>query len=128
MRDYRKIDFWQKAHVLALDIYKITSERFPKEEAYGLTGQIRRASVSIPSNIAEGCGRESPQDFSRFLAIAKGSCNEVEYQLLLAKDLGYIEEFQHRSLTAQVAEVRRMMHSFAQTLKPPTDKGSARSS
>jgi four helix bundle protein len=122
VRDYRKLDFWPKAHILALDIYKITSDKFPKEETYGLTSQIRRAAVSIPSNIAEGCGRESTQELNRFLAIAKGSCNEVEYQLLLTRDLGYIEKPEHAKLSAQVVEMRRMMHSFAQQLIPPAVK------
>ncbi len=77
MRDFRKLQVWQKSHQLALDIYRLTID-FPKSEQFGLTRQMRRAAVSIPANIAEGCGRETEREFQRFLHIAAGSANELE--------------------------------------------------
>ena len=84
MKDFRQLKVWEKSHQLALAIYKVTKE-FPKEELYGLTSQIRRASMSIPTNIAEGCGRNTDADFARFLQMAMGSASETEYQLILAR-------------------------------------------
>jgi four helix bundle protein len=91
-----------------LSIYKI-SATFPKDELYGLTSQIRRSSVSIPSNIAEGCGREGDAEFGRFLQISMGSVNEVEYQLLLARDLKMITTTDHNYLSIQLECVKRML-------------------
>ena len=85
MKDFRQLKVWEKAHHLALEVYKTTAT-FPKEEIYGLTSQLRRASVSIPTNIAEGCGRNTNADFARFLQIAMGSASETEYELILAHD------------------------------------------
>jgi len=82
---------WEKSHLLTLEIYRAT-ENFPREELYGLTGQIRRASASIPANIAEGFGKDGDADFARFLQIARGSASELEYHLLLVKDLGFLEQ------------------------------------
>ncbi|HRJ76165.1 MAG TPA: four helix bundle protein, partial [Anaerolineales bacterium] len=82
MKDFRQLKVWEKSHQLALAVYKVTKS-FPKEELYGLTTQIRRASMSIPTNIAEGCGRNTDADFARFLQIAMGSASETEYQLIL---------------------------------------------
>jgi len=93
MQDYRKLKVWQKAHELALAVYE-ASARFPREEVYALTSQIRRAAASVPSNIVEGCGRGSNAELMRFLYIALGSANEVEYQLLLARDLGFLQPMQ----------------------------------
>lgn len=89
MRDFKKYDIWQLSHSLTLEIYKLTSN-FPKEEIYSLTSQIRRASSSIPTNISEGCGRNSDKEFNYFLNIALGSASETEYLLILARDLQYI--------------------------------------
>lgn len=91
MRDFKKYDIWKLSHLLTLKIYEIT-KTFPKDEVYGLISQIRRASVSITTNISEGCGRDSDLEFNRFLTIALGSASEVEYLLLLSKDLNYVEE------------------------------------
>ncbi|MEY4835561.1 MAG: hypothetical protein RI980_1676 [Bacteroidota bacterium] len=90
MRDFKKYDIWQLSHELTLEVYKITSG-FPKEELFGLTSQIRRAVSSIPTNISEGCGRNSDKEFNQFLNIALGSASETEYLLTLSKDLNYIE-------------------------------------
>jgi four helix bundle protein len=89
MRDFKKYDIWQLSHELTLEVYKITSI-FPKEELFGLTSQIRRAVSSIPTNISEGCGRNSDKEFNQFLNIALGSASETEYLLTLSKDLNYI--------------------------------------
>lgn len=85
MQDYKKLNVWQKAHLLAVDIYQATNS-FPRNELFGITSQIRRASVSIPANIAEGCGRGSNAELSRFLEFSLGSANELEYQLLLSNN------------------------------------------
>jgi four helix bundle protein len=87
MQDFRNLLVWQKSHELVLEIYRISRD-FPREELFGLTSQMRRCAVSVPSNIAEGCGRGSDPDFARFLIIAMGSCSELEYQVLLSRDLG----------------------------------------
>jgi four helix bundle protein len=97
MRDFREFKVWERSHHLTLAVYKATSS-FPREELYGLTSQIRRARSSIPANIAGGCGRRGDAELSRFLLIAMGSANELEYHLLLARDLDYL--FTRRSPAA----------------------------
>jgi len=91
MRNFKKFRVWEKSHEHVLSVYKSTS-LYPREEVFGITSQIRRSAVSIPSNIAEGCGRKSDLDFKRFLIIAFGSASELEYLLILSKDLAYIED------------------------------------
>jgi four helix bundle protein len=108
MKDFREFKVWAKAHELVLAIYRVT-EIFPKHEMFGLVSQIRRCSSSIPANIAEGCGRLGNSEFHRFLQIACGSANELEYHLLLAKDLGYLDEENYLKLDATLAEVKRML-------------------
>jgi four helix bundle protein len=115
MKDFRDLQVWQKAHQLALGVYRVTST-FPREEVYILTSQLRRGAASIASNIAEGCGRGSDADFRRFLQIAMGCACETEYQLLLARDLGFIEGEPHRELDARVTEVKRMLTGLIQKL------------
>jgi len=116
MKDYRSLKVWEKAHQLACRVYTATRS-FPRDEIYGLTSQMRRAGVSIPANIAEGCGRGSDPELARFLAIAAGSVSELLYLVLLARDLGLIEEPQHRELEEHVAEVKRMISRLTQTLR-----------
>ena len=111
MQDYRKLKVWQKSHVFVLSIYKITA-CFPREEIYSLVNQLRRAAVSIPSNIAEGCGRTGNRGLKQFMSIAMGSTNEVEYQLLLAKDLGYIPTEEYNTLGKEAVEIRKMLASY----------------
>jgi four helix bundle protein len=111
MSDYRKLAVWEKAHQLTLAVYKAT-ESFPKEELYGLTSQMRRAAISIPSNIAEGTGRGSDPELARFLQIALGSAHEVEYQALLARDLGCLNEEYYQKLYQQIEEVKRMLNGL----------------
>lgn len=116
MRDFRQLKVWQKAHVLVLDLYR-HARTFPPEERFSLTAHLLRSATSIPSNIAEGCGRKSDIELARFLSIAAGSASETEYQLLLARDLGYLTEPAHNVLDAQVNEVKRMLNSFVQRLQ-----------
>lgn len=118
MRDYRQLNVWKKAHKLALLIYGAT-RAFPVDERFGLVSQMRRAAVSIPSNIAEGSGRGSDQDYARFARIAAGSVNELEYQCILAKDLGYLSEPDAKRLVEYSAEVRRMLGGLIDTLTHP---------
>lgn len=115
MRDFIKLKVWEKAHRLTLQVYRIT-KNFTSDERFGLTVQLRRAAASVPTNIAEGCGRDSERELARFMSIAAGSASEVEYQLLLACDLNYIQDGIYRELNQQVNEVKRMLNSFIQKL------------
>ena len=115
MKGFRDLKVWEKAHQLTLRIYK-ASALFPKEEMYGLTSQIRRAPVSVPANIAEGCGRSGDAELGRFLQIAMGSASELEYHLLLSRDLSLLAEEEYVPLTLEATEVKRMLASFIQKL------------
>jgi four helix bundle protein len=116
MRDFRELKVWEKGHRLTLAVYKSTA-KFPRDELYGLTSQIRRSSSSIPANIAEGCGRDGDTELARFLGIAMGSTSELEYHLLLAHDLNLLETTEYKELTGEVTEVKRTLTSFIQKLK-----------
>jgi len=116
MKDFKNLHVWSKAHNLVLDIYRTTA-KFPKEEIYGLTSQIRRSAGSIPTNIAEGCGRNSDGELYRFSCISMGSASELEYQLLLIKDLNYINEEDYKILNEKLMEVKKMLNSFMQKVK-----------
>ena len=120
MRDFKSYTAWEKAHRLTLDVYAAT-EGFPKEELYGLKSQIRRSCASVPENIAEGCGRGTDADFARFLHVSAGSANELEYQLLLARDLALLESSTHATLDAQVNDVKRMLATLTRRLKGSWD-------
>jgi len=115
MRDFKKYDIWKLSHKLTLDIYKI-SNAFPKEEVYGLTSQIRRASSSVPTNISEGCGRSSDTEFNRFLTIAIASACETEYLLILSKDLKYINTEQFNELNSEVNTIKKKIYTLKQKL------------
>ena len=115
MKDFRKLQVWDKAHQLALTLYHVTAS-FPRDETYGLASQIRRAASSIPSNIAEGCGREGDAELSRFCTIARGSASELEYQILLAPDLKLIQAYDYEQLTQQTTEIKRMLTVLVQKL------------
>jgi four helix bundle protein len=116
MRDFRKLQVWEKSQALVLGIYRSTLT-FPKEELYGLTSQIRRASVSIPANIAEGAGRESIPERVHFLQIANGSASELNYLLLLSHDLGYLPEEAYIKFSRDLDEIGRMLTGLMKTLK-----------
>ncbi len=115
MRNFRDIKAWGKAHRLTLAVYEAT-KTFPADERFGLTSQARRAAASIPTNIAEGCGRAGEAELARYFHIAAGSASELEYLLLLARDLGYLTDDQQISLTAGVSEVKRMIYAFTLVL------------
>ena len=120
MRNFKSLDIWKKSHLFTLNVYKLTTDFFPKEEMYGLTSQIRRASASIPTNIAEGCGRKSNKELSRFLQISLGSATEAEYQLILAKDLGYINKEIYFANEKNIQEIKKMLTGFIKNLPPDT--------
>ena len=110
MQDFRNLDVWNKAHKITLEIYRLT-ESFPKSEVFGLSSQVRRAASSIATNLAEGCGRTQPE-FGRVVQIAFGSACEVDYQLLLARDLGFLPPQSYEPINADVIEVKRMLNSL----------------
>jgi four helix bundle protein len=116
MRDFTKLGVWTKAHSLTLKIYA-ESALFPRVETYGVTSQLRRAASSIAANIAEGCGREGDPELARFLRISMGSASEVEYFLMLAKDLSYLQQMAYDGLLADLYEVKRMQVGLLQRLK-----------
>ncbi len=116
MKDFRKLKVWQKAHALTLAIYKATGA-FPKYELYGLTSQIQRAAASIPTNIAEGCGKETDADLGRYFQISMGSSSELEYLLLLANDFRYFDSNTYICLNDNLVEVRKMLNAFLKTLR-----------
>jgi four helix bundle protein len=121
MGDYRKLEVWQRAHRLTLDIYRVT-QQFPKEELYGLTGQLRRSSSSIPANLAEGCGRNGDAELARFVDIALGSVNELDYHLMLSRDLGYLQTSQFEFLTAEAQGVAKMLSALGARLRASSNK------
>ena len=116
MSNYRKLLIWQKSISLVTKIYTST-KKFPKEEIFGLTSQIRRSSISIPSNIAEGSGRESNKDFIRFLYISLGSLFEMQTQLEIAKNIEYLTEEEFNNLYEDSREIERMLVSLIKKLK-----------
>jgi four helix bundle protein len=116
LKNYKELNVWQKSYKLCLDIYN-TTKGFPKDELYGLTSQIRRAAVSLPSNIAEGYGRKTTPDYLRSLYIAYGSYCELETQILLAGDLGYIKDNNMKELLAKIGDVERMLKALIRSLE-----------
>ncbi len=116
LKNYKELNVWQKSYELCLKIYKITA-KFPNEERYGLTSQIRRSAVSIPSNIAEGYGRKTTLDYIRMLYISYGSVCELETQILLAGDLGFIEKGALGIANKDIAEIERMLKALIKSLE-----------
>ena len=119
MRNYEDLRVWEEAHRLTLSVYKAT-QAFPKEERFGLTSQIRRASASIPANLAEGCGRRSDGEMARYVQIAMGSGAELSYHLLLAKDLGFVKNDVHAEMNEQVERVMRMLSALSAKVRNPS--------
>jgi four helix bundle protein len=115
MQSFRNLKVWEKAHILTLNVYK-ASRGFPREELYGLTSQMRRSSASIGANIAEGCCRKGDTELGRFLQIAMGSASELEYQLLLARDLEMINSLDFQRLSGEVVEVKKMLAALIHKL------------
>jgi four helix bundle protein len=119
MQDYTKLKVWQKSHALTVSMYNVTGV-FPRHEVFGLISQIRRAAFSIPANIAEGCGRGANPELRQFLYIALGSASELEYYILLARDLHFFTEKQFEALQPRVNEIKRMLAGLIETVsKPP---------
>lgn len=116
MRDFRKLQIWEKSHDLTLRLYELTSQ-FSRNEIYGFTSQIRRACASIPTNIAEGCGRDSSAEFMRFLHIAMGAASETEYLILLAHELKYLNTNEYTELVNAIISVKKMLSSLLKRLK-----------
>jgi four helix bundle protein len=116
MRNFRDLQIWERSHGFTLAIYRVT-QAFPKAEIYGLMSQMRRSASSIPTNIAEGCGRSTEKDFARFLDNAMGSASELEYQLILARDLEYIAQDTYEKTNNELVEIKRMLNAFIQKLR-----------
>ncbi len=116
MRDFRELRVWKKGHELTLAVYRATAG-FPQHEMYGLARQMRSAATSIPANMAEGNGRGTDSEMARFLQIALGSANELEYYLILAHDLDYVSRSAYDVLAAEVTDTKRMLTGFIQSLR-----------
>ncbi|HET9840163.1 MAG TPA: four helix bundle protein [Candidatus Angelobacter sp.] len=128
MRNYRELQVWSKAHNLTLELYRV-SRTFPREEIYGLTSQLRRAAVSIGANLAEGCGRRTSSELARFVRIAMGSASELDYHILLCRDLDFMSNDDFTSSTAKLTEIRKMLTSFLSSVEEQIDmrsKGAGR--
>ncbi|MEE9205388.1 MAG: four helix bundle protein [Acidimicrobiia bacterium] len=121
MRYFKRLKVWNRSHMLALAVYEAT-RRFPADERYGLRSQIRRSAVSIPSNIAEGAGRRSRRDYARFLDIAVGSASELEYQMGLGRDLGYISSRVSEPLEQECIEIRAMLLALRDRVLRPNSR------
>lgn len=111
MQRFTDLKVWQRGHALALEVYRLTSN-FPSEERFGLTSQMRRASTSVPTNVAEGSRRRSPKDYAHFLNLAEGSLAELEYLFMLSRDLGYINAETASQHATEATEISRMVYSL----------------
>jgi four helix bundle protein len=127
MGNFRQLSVWKRAHSFALEVHRCTSS-FPVLERYGLAAQMRRAAVSVVSNIAEGCGRHHDRELAYFLRIARGSVREVECQLLLSRDLGYVTPEVWTTMDAAAQEISKMLFAFASTVSSKSQELGARGS
>ena len=118
MRDYTKLELWQKAHQMVLHVYQIILPCFPLHEKFDLHSQVKRAAYSVPLNIVEGAGKSTEKDFARFLDNALGSIHELEYGCFLSKDLNYITEIQYTDIKKKTNEVKAMLIGFIKALRP----------
>ena len=118
MQRFTELKVWQRSHALVLDLYRQTA-RFPDQERFGLTSQLRRAAASVPTNIAEGSKRQHPHDYARFLNIAEGSLAETEYLVLLSRDLGYLAVDAGEPLLTEIDAIARMLHALRGRNKTP---------
>jgi len=121
MGGYQRLEIWKRSHSLTLEIYRIT-KGFPDNEKFGLISQMTRAASSIPSNIAEGYGNIHLKIFQKHLGVARGSAYELEYQLLLAKDLGYIEKEEYEKINAEIVELKKMLSGFIRSVISKMEK------
>jgi four helix bundle protein len=115
IRSFKDLQAWQRAHDLAIQTYVLT-KKFPKEELFGIVNQMRRAAVSVPSNIAEGFSRNSSKEKSQFYAISKGSLTELESQFLIARDLGYISTQEFADIDSKIDRVGKIITGLAKTV------------
>jgi len=115
-RPHRKLEVWHKAMNLVSNVYRITKE-FPKDEVYGLSSQMRRAAVSVPSNLAEGAGRKGSKEFKQFLNIAQGSLSELDTQIELARMLGYLSRQTYEELVMKITEISKMLYGLSNSIK-----------
>lgn len=115
MRDFRKYNVWEQSHLLTLEVYRVT-RTFPTEEKYGLTSQLRRACSSIPTNIAEGCGKLSEKDFARFLGISFGSASETGYLILLTRDLAYLDLERYENIQIELVSIKKQLFQLIKKL------------
>ena len=120
MQRFTDLKVWQRSHALVLTIYRATA-RFPPDERFGITSQLRRAAVSVPSNIAEGSKRQGRRDYARFLNIAEGSLGETQYLLMLARDLGHLPQDVAAPLLDEADEIARMLHTLRVKVEPGDD-------
>jgi len=125
MKDFRDLQVWQRAHGITLSVYRCT-RNFPREETYGMVSQLRRCSSSVAANIAEGCGRSGNPEFGRFLTMAMGSASELEYFLLLARDLEYLNAEAHDAIAGDVGHMRRMLNRLISKVQTEGAKGPIR--
>ena len=116
MKDFRNLKVWEKSNDLVIDIYKVTNN-FPKNEFFGLVSQIRRASVSIPTNILEGCGRSNGKDFARFIQIAMGSASELEYLVYLSNELKFLTDRVYSDINPRIIEIKKMLTALMKKLR-----------
>jgi four helix bundle protein len=119
MQDYKKIQIWQRSLELSIKMYTLT-KNFPHEEIYGLTSQIRRASTSVPLNIAEGAGRKSSKDFANFLSIANGSLNELATLIEISRRIDLLKEYDTNYILTEIEDLKKMLYSFINSLKKLT--------
>lgn len=116
MQRFTDLKVWQRSHAFVLEIYRVTAH-FPDDERFGLVSQLRRAAVSVPSNIAEGTKRKRPPDYARFLNIAEGSLSESEYLVILSADLGYVAKAEKDRLTGEAQEISRMLNGLREKVE-----------
>ena len=127
MRNYRDLQVWNKAHALTVNLYK-ASRNFPRDEIYGLTAQLRRAAVSIGANLAEGCGRQTDNEMARFVRISLGSASELDYHLLLSRDLGLLNNEDYEGSAKELTRIRKMLRSFLAAIEKGQLKAKAAAS
>ena len=120
MRSYRDLQVWAKAHSLTLEIYRV-SRAFPRDEMYGLTAQVRRAASSVGANLAEGCGRQTDNELARFVRIALGSASELDYHLVLCRDLGLLQDSQYEGIAKELTIVGKMLASLPNAIERKTE-------
>ena len=126
MQHYSKLLVWQRSHRLVVEVYRAT-KGFPLEERYGVTSQLRRAVISVPTNIAEGSKRAAARDYAHFLNIAQGSLAETEYLILLCRDLSFLKPSEASKFLAEVSQLLRMLHALRETVRSETGARNVRS-